>query len=116
MKIIMNIKEIALYKKSFEDISKITGEDAGKAIADLKEYIDKNPLINYRFGITGLEIIINPGYIVEYMDLYGKYANVIIPQVKSLVTLVQMFAEDSAKLLLKYQTPETTTEDKKGEE
>lgn len=81
MKLILTKKEVLAYKEVLVGISDTLKYDGLEALNELKDSLSGNNIVKYKVFPGGNVVVsIKEDYLVEFMGVYGKYANILVSQ------------------------------------
>lgn len=95
--------KIQVTKKEVKSLLGIMDKVEDGASVEFRKALKDTKAVKWHVGLTGdVEIEINEDYMAEFLDLYGKYIGLLVPQIKALYETVKMFQEDAETVVQKY--------------
>lgn len=105
MKIILSFKEVKELKNIMETIEK----DSCEAIV---ESFKNNKVLTCNVDMIKQQITVNikEEYMIDFLAVYGKYAQVFVSQAKFIKNTIEAFGAETAKVIEKYTKEEKEVE------
>lgn len=115
MKISLSYKEARALKDIMESIEE-------GSVKDLTDSLKNNKLIKVDFDVLAGAIVVevNEDYTAEFLEVYGKYLDVLVSQAKTMYKTVVLLTEEAEKVVVKHviknaEKTEENTEEKTEE-
>lgn len=95
--------KICIAKKEVKSLLNVMDKVEDGASVEFKKALKDTKSIKFHINLTGdVEVEVSEDYMEEFLDLYGKYIGLLIPQVKALYETVKMFQEEAEDIIQKY--------------
>lgn len=95
--------KIQVTKKETKSLLAIMDKVEDGASVEFKKALKDTKAVQWHVDITGdVSIEINEDYMTEFLDLYGKYIGILVPQIKALYETARMFQKDAEAVIQKY--------------
>jgi len=111
MKISLNCKEVLALNNIMESVEK-------DSVKELSESLKRNNLIKVSLDIptSTLNVDIDEEYSVEFLEVYGKYLDVLISQAKTMYKTMVLLTEETEKVVVKHMAKNAKNAEEKTEE
>ena len=95
--------KICITKKEAKSLLNIMDKVEDGASVEFKKALKDTKAVKFHINLTGdVEVNVNEDYMEDFLDLYGKYIGLLVPQVKALYEIVKMFQEEAEDVIHKY--------------
>ena len=95
--------KICITKKEAKSLLNIMDKVEDGASVEFKKALKDTKAVKFHVNLTGdVEVNVNEDYMEDFLDLYGKYIGLLVPQVKALYETVKMFQEEAEDVIHKY--------------
>ena len=95
--------KICITKKEIKSLLNIMDKVEDGASVEFKKALKDTKAVKFHVNITGdVDVDVNEDYMEDFLDLYGKYIGLLVPQVKALYETVKMFQEETEDVIHKY--------------
>lgn len=95
--------KICITKKEVKNLLNVMDKVEDGASVEFKKALKDTKAVKFHINLTGdVEVNVNEDYMEEFLDLYGKYVGLLIPQVKVLYETVKMFQKEAEDVIHKY--------------
>lgn len=95
--------KIQITKKEAKSLLGIMDKVEDGASVEFRKALKDTKAIKWNIGLTrDIDIEISEDYMTEFLDLYGKYIGLLVPQIKALYETVKMFQKDAETVVQKY--------------
>ena len=95
--------KICITKKEVKSLLNIMDKVEDGASVEFKKALKDTKAVKFHVNITGdVDVDVNEDYMEDFLDLYGKYIGLLVPQVKALYETVKMFQEETEDVIHKY--------------
>ena len=95
--------KICITKKEVKSLLNIMDKVEDGGAVELKKALKDTKAVKFHVNLTGdVEVNVNEDYMEDFLDLYGKYIGLLVPQVKALYETVKMFQEETEDVIQKY--------------
>lgn len=95
--------KIYIAKKEVKSLLNIMDKVEDGASVEFKKALNDTKAVKFHVNLTGdVEVDVNEDYMEEFLDLYGKYIGLLIPQIKALYETAKMFQEEAEDVIQKY--------------
>lgn len=95
--------KIKFTKKEIKSTLAIMDKIENGSSEEFKKTIKDNKAIKWNLSLTGeVDIEVNEEYMSEFLDMYGKYIGLLVPQVKTFYETVKLLQEETETIVSKY--------------
>ena len=95
--------KICITKKEVKSLLNVMDKVEDGASVEFKKALKDTKAVKFHINLTGdVEVNVNEDYMEDFLDLYGKYIGLLVPQVKALYETVKMFQEEAEDVIHKY--------------
>ena len=95
--------KICITKKEVKSLLNVMDKIEDGASVEFKKALKDTKAVKFHVNLTGdVEVNVNEDYMEDFLDLYGKYIGLLVPQVKALYETVKMFQEEAEDVIHKY--------------
>ena len=95
--------KICITKKEVKSLLNIMDKVEDGASVEFKKALKDTKSVKFHVNLTGdVEVNVNEDYIEDFLNLYGKYIGLLVPQAKALYETVKMFQEETEDVIHKY--------------
>ena len=95
--------KICITKKEVKSLLNVMDKVEDGASVEFKKALKDTKAVKFHVNLTGdVEVNVNEDYMEDFLDLYGKYIGLLVPQVKALYETVKMFQEEAEDVIHKY--------------
>lgn len=107
--------KIKLTPKEAQTLQNIASSIDEEIVEDITEAMKDNKLIKIETSLNGVTIKIDSKYTEDFLSVYGKFAKLFIPQVKTMYETVVLFQQEIQEVIEEHTT-EQETEESEGED
>ena len=95
--------KICITKKEVKSLLNIMDKVEDGASVEFTKALKDTKAVKFHVNLTGdVEVNVNEDYMEDFLDLYGKYIGLLVPQVKALYETVKMFQKETEDVIQKY--------------
>ena len=95
--------KICITKKEAKSLLNIMDKVEDGASVEFKKALKDTKAVKFHINLTGdVEVNVNEDYMEDFLDLYGKYIGLLVPQAKALYETVKMFQEETEDVIHTY--------------
>ena len=95
--------KICITKKEVKSLLNIMDKVENGASVEFKKALKDTKAVKVHISLTGdVEVNVNEDYMEDFLDLYGKYIGLLIPQIKALYETAKTFQEEAEDVIHKY--------------
>lgn len=111
MKIILSIKEAMQLKNIMETVEE-------GSVKDLADCVKNNKLIKVNCDVLAgsVSIEVDEDYTEEFLEVYGKYFDVLVTHAKAMFKTILLLQEETEKVVIKHTVKNSASEEEKQEE
>ena len=111
MKISLSYKEARALKDIMEAVEK-------DSVEDLTASLKNNKLVKINCDVLAgaITVEVDEEYSVEFLEVYGKYLDVLISQAKTMYKTMVLLTEEAEKVVVKHMIKNTKNAEEKTEE
>lgn len=95
--------KICIAKKEVKSLLNVMDKVEDGISVEFKKALKDTKSIKFHINLTGdVEVEVSEDYMEEFLDLYGKYVGLLVPQAKALYETVKLFQEEAEDVIKKY--------------
>ena len=95
--------KICITKKEVKSLLNIMDKVEDGASVEFKKALKDTKAVKFHVNLTGdVEVNVNEDYMEDFLNLYGKYIGLLVPQAKALYETVKAFQVETEDVIHKY--------------
>ena len=95
--------KICITKKEVKSLLNVMDKVEDGASVEFKKALKDTKAVKFHINLTGdVEVNVNEDYMEDFLDLYGKYIGLLVPQAKALDETVKAFQVETEDVIQKY--------------
>ena len=95
--------KICITKKEVKSLLNIMDKVEDGASVEFKKALKDTKAVKFHVNLTGdVEVNVNEDYMEDFLNLYGKYIGLLVPQAKALYETVKAFQVEAKDVIHKY--------------